>query len=176
MWEEIVIKAVREVYKGPLTYAANWDEEYRLVSFWGALDYIGIDAYFPLSDKDNPNLDEIKQGWEQWVKEIEALQQKYNKPVIFPEVGYCSADGTARTPWEELAAGKVNLKLQADCYEALCQTFWTKPWFYGMYWWRWGTDTRFGGPGNRGYSPQNKPARDVVKSWYGKSVSKKTKF
>ena len=54
MWKGIVIKPVRNVYKGPLTYAANWNVEYMHVSFWDEMDYLGIDAYFPLSEKDKP--------------------------------------------------------------------------------------------------------------------------
>jgi hypothetical protein len=174
-WKEKVIAPVREVYKGPLTYAANWNEEFEHVKFWDALDYVGIDAYFPLSDKDAPALDEIKKGWEEWVKQMEAFQARVNKPIIFPEVGYCSANGTTETPWEELS-GTLNLDLQKDCYEALFQTFWDKDWFYGVYWWRWGTDTRFGGPNNRGYTFQNKPAQATVTSWYAKAIPPKRAF
>src|SRR5690242_14455432 len=44
-----VIAAVRRVYPGPLTYAANWSSEFERVRFWDALDFIGVQAYFPLS-------------------------------------------------------------------------------------------------------------------------------
>lgn len=178
MWREYVIKPVKEVYKGPLTYAANWDDEYNRVKFWNELDYIGIDAYFPLSeDNPRPTLEEIKKGWEPWLKDIEELQAVVNKPVIFPEVGYCSAKWTTKQPYEEVAKGEVDLQLQADCYTALLETFWNKEWFYGVYWWKWGTDVKFGGPGNRGYYLQNKPSQKVVASWYkNRSVSKKKKY
>jgi len=177
MWKEVVIKPVRGAYKGLLTYAANWDNEYERIKFWDALDYVGIDAYFPLvEDKPKPTLEELKKGWEPWVTDVEAFQKRVNKPIIFPEVGYCSAAWTAKTPWEDLASGKVESKLQADCYRALIETFWGKEWFYGMYWWRWGTDTRFGGPNNRGFSPQNKPAKDVIKEWYSKPAPQRTGY
>jgi len=170
MWKEKIIAPVRKIYSGPLTYAANWDGEYKYVKFWDALDYIGIDAYFPLSDKEKPDFEEIKKGWEKWVKEMEEFQATVGKPVIFPEVGYCSAQGAARRPWEEVVTGEVDLEQQKECYQALFETFWQKKWFYGMYWWRWGTDVRFGGPSNKGYSPQNKPTLDVIKRWYKKPV------
>lgn len=174
MWKGIVIKGVREVYKGPLTYAANWDDEYAHVKFWDALDYVGIDAYFPLSEKAAPTFEEIKKGWEPWIKSIEEFQKKVNKPIIFPEVGYCSAEGTAKAPWEEITdGGKLNPQLQADCYRALLETFWNKEWFYGVYWWKWGTDVRFGGPHNKGFTPQNKIAQQVMTQWYRKSAPKR---
>ncbi|MFA6141897.1 MAG: glycoside hydrolase [Candidatus Omnitrophota bacterium] len=175
-WRDVVIKSVREVYKGPLTYASNWNDEYGHIKFWDALDYVGIDAYYPIvEDKAVPTLEEIKKGWEPWVKDIEEFQKRVNKPIIFPEVGYCSADWTAKTPWEDLT-GNTNVKLQEDCYEALLETFWDKEWFYGLYWWRWGTNKNFGGPNNRGYVFQNKPAQKIVEKWYKKHTPTKLKY
>ncbi|MBI4974205.1 MAG: glycoside hydrolase TIM-barrel-like domain-containing protein [Candidatus Omnitrophica bacterium] len=176
MWKNIVIKPVRQIYRGFLTYAANWNDEFNHVGFWDALDYVGIDAYYPLSEKDRPSFGEIKDGWQKWVKELEEFQAKVKKPIIFPEVGYYSAKGTARKPWEEPNRGEIDVELQADCYQALLETFWDKDWFYGVYWWKWGTNVRFGGLLNRGYSMQNKPAQDIVKAWYNKPVPKKKKF
>ena len=40
-------------YTGPLTYAANHGNE-TSVGWWNDLDYIGIDAYYPLTNKNNP--------------------------------------------------------------------------------------------------------------------------
>lgn len=42
-WRDLIHR-VREIYDGPLTYAANWDA-FHLVPFWDELDYIGVDAY-----------------------------------------------------------------------------------------------------------------------------------
>jgi len=164
-WREI-IAAVREAYKGSLIYAANWDDEYAQIRFWDALDYAGIDAYFPLSDKDKPTYEELMEGWKKWVPHIESWQASINKPVIFPEVGYRSSTGAARQPWEHSSGPSVALDLQVDCYRALVDTFWKKKWFYGIYWWSWGTDVRMGGKSNRGFTLQNKPVQDYVENLY----------
>ena len=52
-WNALIPK-VRKIYKGKLTYAANWDE-YKRTPFWSQLDFIGIDAYFPLCEHETPN-------------------------------------------------------------------------------------------------------------------------
>ena len=166
MWKDKIIKPIRATYNGPLTYAANWRDEYQHVKFWDVLDYIGIDAYFPLSKNERPTFEEIKKGWEPWAAEMEAFQKTLNKPVLFPEVGYCSAKWTAKTPWEEMTKGSVDQDLQADCYEAFYQIFWNKDWVRGIYWWKWGTNRNFGGPSNRGYTPQNKKAQGIIEKWY----------
>lgn len=161
-----LIKDIRKVYKGQLTYAANWNEEYLQIAFWDLLDYAGVDAYFPLSDKERPTYDELMTAWKKWVPEIEAWQARINKPVIFPEGGYHSSEYAAREPWMHDSGFNVDLDLQVDCYRALYDTFKDKKWFYGVYWWDWGTSVRMGGEANRGFTPQNKPAEKLLKQWY----------
>jgi len=174
-WRD-VIALVRRVYHGPITYAANWEEEFERVPFWDAVDYIGIDAYFPLAENNDPTLDDIKKGWQEWIGSIETIQKKYNKPVIFPEIGYCSAKKAAKTPWEDLSDGKLDLELQENCYRAFFEMLWDKDWFYGVYWWRWGTDKRMGGPTNRSFMLQGKPAVEVMERWYKRPTPEKRKF
>lgn len=176
MWKTIVIPPIKEVYKGPLTYAANWHDEFQYVKFWDMMDYVGIDAYFPLSDKKVPTLEEIKKGWEPWMKVMEDFQKTVNKPIIFPEVGYCSADGVTKKPWEEAVGKQLNAELQADCYRAIFELFWSKEWFYGAYWWKWGTNKRLGGTANRSFTPQNKPSQKVVAEWYSRPAPKRTMY
>lgn len=166
-WRSLIAK-VRDVYRGPLTYAANWNEEYQVVKFWDALDYAGIDPYFPLSDKDRPSLEELKAGWQRHLMEIERWQATIHKPVIVTELGYKSVRGAARRPWED-APGAVDIGLQRDCYQAALETLWDRPWFTGVYWWHWGTHEQMGGPEHRGFTPQNKPAEAVVTEWYRKA-------
>ena len=66
---QLLIKKIRAIYKGKLTYAANWDE-YKRTSFWKELDYIGIDAYFPLSESQTPTVEELRLGWQPWKEKI----------------------------------------------------------------------------------------------------------
>ena len=53
----------RAVYKGKLTYAANWDGEFEEVAFWDALDVIGVQAYFPLTEERVPSVTKLTQAW-----------------------------------------------------------------------------------------------------------------
>ncbi len=174
-WREL-IKKVREVYKGQLTYAANWDKEFKEITFWDALDYAGLDPYFPLVTSTNPQVDELKSAWQDWLKSIEEWQKKINKPVLFTEIGYKSSKDAADEPWQHASIGELDLGLQSNLYRALLETFWDKPWFYGAYWWYWGTNPRMGGENNRGFTPQNKPAQDVVKEWYTKPLSQQKEY
>ena len=169
-----VIDAVEAHYSGPLTYAANWgpapSAEYMNVPFWNQLDLAGIDAYFPLSDEQDPTFDQLIAGWndyqgECWVCDIETWQATLGRPVIFTEIGYGSRDYAAQEPW--LAdVGTPNCALQTRAYRAAIETFKDKPWFDGLFWWAWTPFSDAGGCCDRGFTPQNKPAADYLTCAY----------
>ena len=165
-WQAL-IKEIRKVYKGKLTYAANWDE-YKRVPFWGELDYIGLDAYFPLSDKKSPTVEELEVGWEPHKKEVISIQKKYNKPVLFTEFGYRSIDFNAKKPWEShRVEGSVNLQAQVNGLQAIHNQFWSEEWFAGGFIWKWfHRHDKVGGENNNRFTPQNKPAEALIRELY----------
>jgi hypothetical protein len=67
-WREL-IGDVRSHFDGQLTYAANHSDAlgfgggYQRVPWWEDLDYIGIDAYFALSDRTDPSRSELLASW-----------------------------------------------------------------------------------------------------------------
>ncbi len=153
-WRKI-IRYVRKIYKGPLTYAAVQGPEFENLRFWDALDYIGLNNYYPLPDDLSTAA---------IVAKVEAVQRKFRKPVIFPEAGFASLEAPHRAPWDETRR-KLSMEDQARCYEAIFNAFWPKPWFKGMYWWKVGTNG-FGGTDDGSHTPWRKPAMEVVKRWY----------
>ena len=76
-WNELIGK-VREVYHGKLTYAANWDE-YARTPFWDQLDFIGVNAYFPLCEKQTPTVETLTAGWQPWKAKLKALSKEHKK-------------------------------------------------------------------------------------------------
>ncbi len=168
-WRRI-IAAIRAVYSGELTYAANWYQEYLEVPFWDRLDYVGIQAYFPLTARERPSLAELRSGWQAHLAEIEALQRRVGKPVLFTEIGYKSTPGATAEPWRWLKSDEyeslpVDLELQADAYRAFFEVFWPRPWVAGAYFWKWFPVAP--APDNPGFTPQGKPAERVLATWYG---------
>ncbi|HVA01661.1 MAG TPA: hypothetical protein VMV34_08405 [Terriglobia bacterium] len=154
-WREIIAR-IRKVYPGPLTYAANFGGEFEKLSFWDALDYIGLQEYYPLPDN-------LSTG--ALVQKVEAVQKQYQKPIIFTEAGFPSMTGANHHPWEDGEPGKIDRNLQAQCYEAVFRAFYLKPWFEGVYWWKVGSNG-FGGPHDTSLTPWGKPAMAVIKKWY----------
>jgi len=162
-----VVAAIRARYSGPLIYAGNHSGEEVGMAWWDAVDIIGVDAYYPLSAKTNPTLNELREAWQPLAASLAALSAKWQKPVILTEIGYRSLDGAAMQPWDWQIQGKVDLQEQADCYRAALESVYREPWFGGIFWWSWSPDPLEGGPRDSGYSPHDKPAEDVLRTWFG---------
>jgi len=163
-WRQVVAEA-KKYYSGPLTYAATKDS-YRDITWWDALDYVGIDAYFDLTDKNDPTLEELTQAWNRTANNIESWQSSVNKPIIFTEIGYRNGNGNNKQPWNWTETLQPDPQEQFDCYLASLKVLWTKPWFKGFYWWIWESNPNAGGLNDTDFTPQNKPVEYLFRSWY----------
>lgn len=167
-WKQL-IRRIRSVYPGKLTYAANWYQEFNRIAIWSDLDYISIQGYFPLTDKQNPTVEEIAAGWQPHVQAIEAVSKKYNKPVILTEIGYTNTRGATIKPWqwsEDIPLSQLDHSEQVNAYEALFRTFANKDWLAGIFIWKWYPSHGRIRANRIDFSPQNKPAGDVLRKWY----------
>jgi len=169
-WKKF-IPEIKKIYSGKLVYAANWND-YEEVTFYDQLDYIGIDAYFPLDTSKTPNVENLLQKWKPIATELEAFSKKINKPVLFTEAGYLSVDGCGGKNWELEKTRKtspINEIAQSNAYAALLTEFQDKKYFAGVFWWKWFPD-KMGHEGamERDYTPQNKLAARVLKQFYCK--------
>ena len=165
-WSNL-IKKIKTIYKGKLTYAANWDE-FKRTPFWDQLDYIGIDAYFPVSDEQTPTFETCMQGWRTHKPIIQEMSIKHNKPILFTEYGYRSVDYSGKEPWvSDRSMKEVNLKAQENTTKALYETFWKEEWFAGGFIWKWFIKyDEVGGEANHMFTPQNKPVEKVIRAYY----------
>ena len=169
-WRKM-IREIRQVYSGKITYASNWDN-YENIIWWDAVDYIGIDAYFPLVDGTHPSVKDIENGWKPVKTQLAAFSRKWNKPILFTEYGFQSVNGATGRHWEVDKSGEnANHQLQADAYEATYRALIEESWFAGGFLWKW----HFNAPNGRWrgteWTPQNKPAEEVIARWYGKNLT-----
>ncbi|CAN5306828.1 hypothetical protein BH23BAC2_BH23BAC2_02930 [soil metagenome] len=165
-WQNLIAE-VRQVYNGKLTYAENWDK-IEEVPFWNELDYIGVDAYFPLSEERSPTLEDLKNSWKPLKNQLESLSKENKKPVLFTEYGYRNIDYAAKTPWESSRELKdLNNQNQELALQALYEEVWKEDWFAGGFLWKWfHNHEKAGGADDTQFTPQNKPAENVVRTYY----------
>jgi hypothetical protein len=169
-----VINAIRSVYTGKLAYAANASgagDEFTSVSFWNQIDVIGLDGYFPLTDHADPTIAQLLAAWRSNVsgQNLVALVTNFasahpTKPVVFTEIGYRSAAGTNKVPWDYQFSAPADNTEQQNCYEAMYET-WTQPGspIKGHFWWAWPVPAP--AANDTDYNPRNKPAQTVLQNW-----------
>jgi hypothetical protein len=171
-WRRVIAR-VRQVYGGPLTYCAAWNEA-EAIEFWDDLDFIGVQAYYPLGAQPQPQVSEIRTAWAPIAARLAALAARTGRPVVFTEAGYKSLAGGLAAPWEWSTEGALDLALQRDAYQALFDVFWGQPWFGGTFMWKW--HPHVGRPAQpperhaRDFTPQGKPALDVLRSVYTRAA------
>ncbi len=161
-WNQI-IEAVKTEYTGLLTYAANWTE-YKEVPFWDKMDFIGLDAYFPLMESGDYSTADLVNSWDGIAGDIEKwLDEKglKDKGVILTEIGYPSAEGARKQPW--VAISKIESQQeQADCLQAMYEALSKRSWFKGYYIWQYFPQDRWS---PLGFTVKGKKSEEIIKGW-----------
>ena len=164
-WRSL-IKELREIYSGQLTYGENWDSSFK-IEFWNDLDFIGIDAYFPICSQKQPTLLELESGWNKLLPKLKTLSEKNNRKIVFAEYGYRSIVECAKSPWDYGVENEVSENQQELALKALYNTIWKQDYFAGGFIWKWYPDHKTaGGPEDKMFTVQNKRAEELVKSTY----------
>ncbi len=167
-----LIDEVRRVYPGLLTYAANWDDVDDS-AILGALDVIGINAFYPLTDRENASLEELSRGAREVAERVEELARRWDRPVMFTEFGYTSRPDPALRPWEwpdGMQNVRVDQKAQADAYRALLGAMLDARGFAGLFLWRTYADPAdMSQEAEWGFSPRGKEAEGVLRSAFSAS-------
>lgn len=166
-WRALV-RDVREVYSGVVTYAAHWPDEAETLSWWDALDVVGVNLYPDLSESPAVDVEALRTLWRPTVARLESLSTRTGRPIVLTEIGFSSTTQAANDPWRWVRRGApVSEAEQAVCYEATFEALAGQPWFRGIYWWKWFIDPDAGGPSDPGFTPQGKRACEVLAQWYG---------
>ena len=164
-WRKLIAE-IKKAYHGKLTYASNWDE-YAIVPFWDELDYIGINAYFPLINEKTPSVEHLQKAWQTPLNNIKITQEKFQKPVIFTEYGYLTVDGCAYNSWElevKINSLAINEEAQSNAIEALWKTCGKEPWWAGGFLWKWFPNMQgHEGYPEKDYTPQKKKGEHSLK-------------
>ncbi|PHN07138.1 hypothetical protein CRP01_07880 [Flavilitoribacter nigricans DSM 23189 = NBRC 102662] len=164
-WRELIRK-IRGLYSGPLTYAANWGEEFEQLAFWNELDFIGLNCYYPLSKDDQPSKNELRRNFSDILEKAEKVSRKFNKPLVFTEVGFRSVAHTWKNPHAEADGRPYDPECQRVCYEVLFEGIEDKKWVNGLFIWKWPSYLDYQERNPVSFTPSGKPAELVVQQWF----------
>jgi hypothetical protein len=160
------IRMVRKIYKGKLTYSANWDA-YTRVPFWEHLDIVGMNSYYTLGDDHRVSVGRDRQPLESHPARAAAIPEEGEPPdpvhrgrLVQPDQRRPRAVGLH----EDEPPGRPGTAAQA--LPRLLRSLAREPSLGGFMFWEWTNGE--GGEDDRGYTPENKPAEKVLREWLGK--------
>lgn len=161
-----ILREVRQVYSGLLTYSANWDDVDDTLILQD-IDLIGINAFYPLTDEEGAPLYKLLEGGRGIAEKLEKLARKERKPILLTEVGYKTVEDPAVKPWiwpEDMKKVVLSQQGQAAATFALLQPLLEKPWFAGFFMWRIYADPDdVSQEPEFGFSPRGKLAERIVR-------------
>jgi hypothetical protein len=139
-WRKL-IATVRQAYPGIITYACAMGE-WPHVKWLDALDCVGIDAYFPLTNKEDASEEDLRRGWAKIYHDLEPFIQKWGGQVCFTELGYSDSSKAGIEPWAYDVV-KPNPAYQARLYKVAIEEAAKHPYAKGMFIWKWFTSDQF---------------------------------
>jgi hypothetical protein len=161
-----IVREVRAVYPGLLTYSANWDDAEQVL-VWDELDLVGINAFYPLAQRAGADRAELAEGGERVAESLGALARDLAKPVLLTEIGYTTRTDPALRPWEwpdSMTNVVIDEQAQADAYAGLLGPLPTADWCAGFFVWRYYADPDdVSQEAEWGFSPRGKLAELVVR-------------
>ncbi len=161
-----LVERLRLVYSGALVYAANWGEEFEGLSFWDAFDYIGVDAYYPLSDDPDASDTELEAGARNMIARLETVHRRHDVPLLLTEIGFASTRGAWIRPWEGHRSQERSERDQFRSYRAVLAALEGHDWIHGAFWWKWPSDPRRAERFPRGFKPIGKAAEVLLGEWF----------
>ena len=166
-----LIEDVRGVYSGLIMHNINHGDELRF-PWLDAVDIIGISAYYPVTTPEDHSIEMMHRRWAQHMERVEECHRRYNKPVMFAEIGTRSERGCTETPWAFHYRPDIPLdeQEQADFYESAMAASWDREWFCGYFWWDWKAKLPpiEKARENRDFTIYGKKAEEVLRAWYTK--------
>jgi len=163
-WVELIRK-VRVVFHGKLTYAAHNVEGVQAFPHWHELDAVALTLYPSLGQ--SGQADEMQYFVQQSIEQLQLAVQDIDLPLWVLEMGMPSAHGASAKPWEwqHLKQARVDHRLQSEAIDIWLRAL-DQPWVNGVFIWVWYSDVASGGANDTDYTPQNKPTEQVIRRYW----------
>ena len=163
-WTKLAAK-VRFIYDGKITYSANWYQEFEAIKFWQDLDYVSINAYYPLSQDNNPTKLDLKQAFETIFTKLDQVAKRHQKPLLFTEIGFRSSEAPWKSPHSSPQSSNYRPDHQVLCYEVVCEVLKNKT-YAGIYWWKWPSFLDYAQQHPLSFTPCGKEAENIIKNYF----------
>ena len=168
-WRSIAGR-VRGLYRGVLTYAANWGQEFEQFPLWESFDAAGLNAYYPLGETLTISDDSLRLAARRMLEEAAARAARYGKPLWLTEIGYRNVEGPWRNPHAEANGRPPAPEHQARAYRALLQAQAETGAAGAVFWWKWPSYLGYSQGDDTGFAVRGKPGEAVLREYWLKRV------
>jgi hypothetical protein len=168
-WTDL-IKEIRSIFNGTLTYSSNWDEVENVL-FWDQLDWIGVNAFYPLAQHGGADYGTYLESARAALADLGAIASALERPVVLVEIGYTTRPNAAVEPWlwpDDMADVIIDEVEQARALHAIGAAAAERPDVLGAFVWRYYAnldDVSQEAPW--GFSPHGKAAEQVMSELFG---------
>ncbi len=128
-----LVRSLRSVYRGQLTYDENHDE-FAINTANPPVPGHNVDAYPQFNLPANASVASVTQSWDAW---LGAHPLAVRRDLTLSEVGIGAAAGSYQDPWSWLSTktARIDTRVQAAWYQAVCNALSAEQIGGGIYWW-----------------------------------------
>ncbi|HXL20575.1 MAG TPA: hypothetical protein VN961_23890 [Streptosporangiaceae bacterium] len=167
-----LVRSVRSVYSGQLTYDQNHDE-FGSYTANPPVPSHNVDAYPQFSLPDSASVARLTRSWEAW---LGAHPLSVRRELTLSEIGIDAVAGSYKEPWawRNTRTAPINTRVQAAWYQAACNAVSDQQIGGGIYWWEVNFDANPADPGpfkSDRMTFLDRPAQRVIRNCFAKLSS-----
>jgi hypothetical protein len=158
-----VFSALRLATGAPLVYAAKGSARVAEITFWDALDAIGVDLDDPLGKGDKLSDLALTDGVRRVAVSLAETSRKYSsRPVILTAAGYRPVRAAWTSPADDEPSRPYAPEDAARSVAAVCRALSKEPWWKGVYWRQALSDGSPAAAGDRGFNFVGTPVEKAI--------------
>jgi hypothetical protein len=167
-----LVRSLRSVYSGELTYDQNYDA-FATDAANPPVPSHNVDAYPQFDLPDSASVARLTQSWDAW---LGAHPLSVRRELTLSEIGIGAAAGSYQNPWAWLGTrtAPMNTRVQAAWYQAVCNAVSAEQIGGGIYWWEVNFDADPADPGpfeSDRMTFLNRPAQQVIQNCFARLSS-----
>ncbi len=162
-WRKLIRK-IRKIYSGPITYGSNWGKEFEQITFWEDLDYIGLSCYYPLNEKKKISENDLRASFSKILTTLKKVQKKNQRPLLLTEIGFRNIDHPWTLPHAEPDGRPENPADQEIAYRVVLERLQEADFVAGVFWWKYPANLNYQNP--NAFAPLGLPAEATIERFF----------
>jgi len=164
-WRKLIRK-IRTIYSGPITYSSNWGKEFEQLTFWDDLDYMGLSCYYPLTNKKIVSEKKLKKHFTDILKKLKKVHRQHQRPLLLTEIGFRNITHPWTLPHAEPDGRPENPANQEIAYRVVLESLQSADFITGFFWWKYPANLDY--ENEKAFTPLRLPAEATVERYFRK--------